>query len=101
MAEPVPPASPPPERPKSDWAKPALWAIVFAFITLNAALVLRTCRQMPGEAMDKAGQVVQQAGRALAQVASAFNQGTVRTEFISYATSISNHQRFQFATLRQ
>jgi hypothetical protein len=37
----------------------------------------------------------------LASVAAAFRQGTIRTSFVSYATTITNSQRFQFATLKQ
>ncbi len=34
-------------------------------------------------------------------VAAAFNQGTVRTEFLSRATEIAGTSRFQFSTLKQ
>ncbi len=37
----------------------------------------------------------------LRSVASAFSQGTVRTEFLSRATEIAGTSRFQFATLKQ
>ena len=78
-----------------------LWLAVFAIIGLNVALFLRTCQKLPGEAMDKAGQVISKAGQALADVASAFRRGTIKTEFTSYATTVTNQQLFQFATLRQ
>ena len=101
MAENDPPPPPKPEAPKNDWAKATLWIVIIGFIALNAAIFMRSCVNMPREAIDQTGRVIQKAGRALADVASAFNQGSVKTEFISYATSISNHQHFQFATLRQ
>ncbi len=78
-----------------------LWMVAFVVIGLNAALFLRTCQKLPGEALDKAGQVIGKAGQALADVASAFRRGTITTEFTSYATTVTNQQLFQFATLRQ
>jgi uncharacterized protein YqiB (DUF1249 family) len=41
------------------------------------------------------------AGQALATVAAAFNQGTMTTAFVSYATTVTNTLRLQVATLRQ
>src|SRR5262245_39196701 len=99
MSEPVPPvlpASPSPgsAQTKNTWAKPTLAILVVGVIGLNAALFIHSCRKAPGE-------VVEKAGRALAEVAAAFKQGRVTTEFISYATSLTNQQRLQFATLKQ
>lgn len=71
-----------------------LVVLVFA---MNAALVVRSCRSLPNEA----GKLIEKTGKALADVASAFRQGTIRTEFTSYATTITNQQLLQFATLRQ
>src|SRR5204862_4074758 len=51
--------------------------------------------------LDKTGQVIDKAGHALSNIAAAFNQKTVTTAFISYATTISNHQRLQVATVKQ
>lgn len=67
---------------------------IFGAIAINAALFVRSCHNLPGDAVEKAG-------KALAEVAAAFNQGTIRTEFFSYATTISNQQYLQFATLKQ
>jgi hypothetical protein len=41
------------------------------------------------------------ARETMASVAAAFNRGTVRTSFVSYATTLTNSQRLQFATLKQ
>ena len=103
MAENVPPSTPPPGPPPSggDWAKSTLWMVVAGFIALNLALFIHTCRRVPAEALDKAGQLIQKTGQALADVASAFKRGSVRTDFISYATTISGQQRLQVATLKQ
>jgi hypothetical protein len=68
---------------------------------VNVALFARSCRNLPGETLDKTGRMIEKAGRALADVASAFHQGTITTEFISYATTVSNQHYFQFATLKQ
>ena len=101
MADNLPSAQPPPADPPNPWPKTAIWLGVLGVIALNAALVFRSCSKLPGEVLDKAGNVVDKAGKALANVASAFNQGTIRTEFISYATSITNQHYLQFATLKQ
>lgn len=71
--------------------------LVLFVIALNVALVARTCRSLP----DEAANLIEKSGRALADVASAFRTGTIRTEFTSYATTITNQQLLQFATLRQ
>ena len=60
MADDTPP--PPPElpsvRPRNDWARATLWMVVIGIVALNAALVFRSCRNLPGEALDKTGKVV-------------------------------------------
>jgi hypothetical protein len=96
------PTPPSPEQPpRNDWAKATLWMVVVAVVALNAALFIRSCRNLPGEALDKTGRIIEKAGKALSEVASAFHRGTITTEFVSYATTISNQHYFQFATLKQ
>jgi len=56
--------------------------------------IARRAIQSTADALDKAGE-------AFATVAGAFNGGTITTSFVSYATTITNSQRFQFATLKQ
>jgi hypothetical protein len=101
MADNTPASQPPPARPPSPWPKAVLWMLVFGVIGINAGLFIRTCQKLPGEAIEKTGKLVEKAGKALADVASAFRRGTVTTEFISYATTITNQHYFQFATLKQ
>ena len=101
MAENSPPIQPPPAGPPNPWPRTAVWLAVLGIVAVNAALLFRSCRNLPGETLDKAGKVIEKAGRALADVASAFSQGTIRTEFISYATTITNQHYLQFATLKQ
>jgi len=101
VADNPPSTQPPPAAPPDPWPKNVIWLVVIGIVALNAALVFRSCRNLPGETLDKAGKVIEKAGRALADVASAFRQGTIRTEFASYATSITNQHFLQFATLKQ
>jgi hypothetical protein len=106
MADAPPPgkpsSAPSSGAPQSDWPKATLWMVVFGIIGLNIAFFIHSCRSLPGDALDRTGRVIQKAGQALSDVATAFKQGgKVKMEFMSYATSISNHQHFQFATLKQ
>jgi len=75
--------------------------VVALFVSINAFLFLKSCRDLPGETLDKTGKVIDKAGKALSNIAGAFRQRQVTTAFISYATSITNHQRLQIATLKQ
>ena len=101
MPDATPPVPPKPDQPKNDWAKATMWMVIVGFLGINGAIVFHSCRNVPGEALDKSGKLIEKAGRAMADVASAFTQGRITTEFTSYASSISNHSRLQFATLRQ
>ena len=99
--QPEPGPAPGPAEPRTNWPKAALGMTIAAVLGLNVALFLRSCMNAPGEAIDKTGKVIQKAGQALADVATAFKRGRVTTEFISYATSLTNQQHFQFALLKQ
>lgn len=94
MAEPPPPPSPPPDPAGARWARTALWLGVMLIISLNGLLVFRSCTEVPGK-------VIERTGAALEKVAAAFHRGTITTSFVSYATSLTNSLRLQFATLRQ
>ena len=63
--------------------------------------VFRSCRAVPGEMLDQTGKVISQVGKSLAEVAAAFNQGSITTTFTSYATSVNGSEFLQFATLSQ
>jgi hypothetical protein len=84
-----------------NWPRATLWMVVTLVVTVNAVLVLRSCLNAPANLAEKTGQAISKTGSALATVAAAFNRGTYTTSFVSYATSISNHQYLQFATLKQ
>jgi len=90
----APPQSPPTPTPHQTWARATVWIVVVVVLALNAVIFLKTCATVPGKAIDKAG-------NALSNIAAAFNQGTITTVFLSYATTISNQQRLQVATLKQ
>ena len=76
--------------------------MVIVFLFLAASIyVFRSLRDLPGEVIDKTGVTFEKAGHALKDIVAAFNQGTIATSFISYATSLNANHYFQFATLRQ
>jgi len=100
VAENAEPAAPTP-TPHQAWAKTTLWVLVVLIIVVNTVLFLRSCQKLPGDAIEKTGKLVRDAGRALVDVVGAFNQGRITTEFISYASSLSPTHRLQFATLKQ
>src|SRR5687767_2963331 len=102
IEQPAPqPAQPEAPAPGMNWPKATLWMVVTLIVAVNAALILRTCLNAPANLAEKTGQAISKTGSALATVAAAFNRGTYTTSFVSYATSISNHQYLQFATLKQ
>ena len=78
-----------------------MWMVIVLILVVGGVFVFKSCRNVPGDVLDKTGKVIDRAGHALASVAAAFNQGTITTSFISYATTISNQHYLQFATLRQ
>ncbi len=92
------PPAPPAEHP---WAKTAMWVGIVLILAVGMVLTLRSCLAFPERVLQKTSQSVQQAGETLATVAAAFRQGTIRTSFVSYATTLTNSQHLQFATLKQ
>lgn len=83
------------------WPKATLWMVVTLVLALNAAFILKTCINAPANLAEKTGQAISKTGSALATVAAAFNRGSYTTSFVSYATTVSNQQHLQFATLKQ
>jgi hypothetical protein len=63
--------------------------------------VFKSCRDLPGESVERGRKLVQTIGQQVQEVASAFKQGTITTTFTSYATTLSGSQYLQFATLSQ
>ena len=99
--EPEQTSAPPVAKAPMNWPRATLWMMIIFVIALNAALFLKTCRDLPGNVVDKTGKVIEKTGTALATVAAAFNRGTLTTSFVSTATTLSNHQHLLFATLKQ
>jgi hypothetical protein len=93
MAE---PSVPPPEEVKvqNPWARTVMWIAIVALFVGGGLYIFKSCVSAPGTFVGKAGQ-------ALATLAAAFNQGTVTTSFVSYATTITNYQRLQITGLKQ
>jgi len=93
--------APGPREHGSDWPRTAKW-IAIALIFVGAGIyVFKSCIELPGKVAVKSGEAVREVGRAVADVVTAFRQRTVITSFQSYATSITNQQYLQFATLKQ
>jgi hypothetical protein len=78
-----------------------MWMVIVLIVVSGAVYVFKSCRDMPGETIDKARKLANELGQEAQKVAAAFNQGTVTTTFTSYATSISGSQYLQFASLSQ
>ena len=78
-----------------------MWTAIVLILATAAVLMLHSCLALPDRAIDKTRATIEKAGQALATVAAAFRQGTIKTSFVSYGTTITNSQRFQFATLKQ
>ena len=78
-----------------------MWVAIAFILAAGGLYVFKSCRDLPGDAIERTGRVVDRAGKALADVAAAFKRGTVTTSFVSYATALSNNTYLQFATLKQ
>lgn len=91
------PARPDPPRIGTAWAV-AVTVIAVVTILVGASLyVFRSVRELPAEAARGTLKAIEE----IKQVAAAFRQGTIRTEFASYATTLTGSNYLQFATLRQ
>ncbi len=97
------PQNPPPpaDGPRSAWPKVIAIIAVVALLTGGAVFIVREMIQAPAKLVDRGRDLVQEGGKQMRSLAEAFNQGTVRTEFLSQATEVTGESRFQFATLKQ
>ena len=84
-----------------NWPKATLWMIIALVVAVNGLLVLKTCLNAPAKLAEKTGKAIGEAGNALATVAAAFKQGTIKTSMTSFGTTVSNHTYLQFATISQ
>ena len=85
---------PPRTEGANDWARTARWIGVVLILAVGGVFLLKSCIDLPVK-------VAEASGKALADVASAFKRGSITTSFVSYATSVTNQQYLQFATLKQ
>jgi len=93
-----PPERPPERPPRSTfWVWPLALVIVVAILTGSALYVFRSLRDLPGDAVDRSVEMLQE----LQTLAAAFRQGTIETRFLSYATEVRGTNHLQFATLEQ
>jgi len=86
---------------KSSWPRAVTIIATVAVLTGGALLGLRMMRDFPGAALDRGTEMLKTLGGEAAKVARAFNENTVRAEFISHAAELTGTSRFQFATLRE
>jgi hypothetical protein len=84
-----------------NWPRTTLWVGLALIFAVSTIVVFKTCINAPANLAEKTGQAIGKAGNTLATIAAAFNRGTITTSFVSYATTVSNHQHLQFATLKQ
>ena len=95
----MPDANPP--GAKSAWPRTVMIVAVFGLLTGGVLLGLRMLRDVPGAALDKGTEMIRTLGGEAAKVARAFNEKTVREEFVSHAAELEGTSRFQFATLKE
>lgn len=102
MSDDVTPENPAPTQPPSnDWARTARWIGVVLILVGAGVYIFKSCRDLPGEVVVQSGNAAREMRKTLVDVAAAFRRGTFTTSFESYATSITNQQYLQFATLKQ
>jgi hypothetical protein len=78
-----------------------MWMVTTAILAGAGIYVFKSCRDLPGDALTKTGELAKNLGQQMEKVAGAFKQGTITTTFTSYATTLSGSQYLQFATLSQ
>ena len=98
MSEPTATA---PQQRKSSWPKAVTIMVVTALVAGVVFYGLRMLREMPAAAIARSTELVGAIGGEAAKVARAFNEKTIREEFVSRATEMAGTSRFQFASLRQ
>lgn len=88
-------------RGSDSWAWPVTWMVISAMVLGGGVYVFKSCRDLPGDTLERTGKFAQTVGDQAQKVAAAFRQGTVTTTFTSYATALSGSQYLQFATFSE
>jgi hypothetical protein len=78
-----------------------MWVMITLILVTGTIVIFRSCLAFPEKAARSVDETLRKAGDAAATVAAAFRRGTITTSFVSFATTVTNTQRFQFATLKQ
>ena len=91
------PASASPRGAGASWAWPAAFVIVVLAMLGAGLYIFESLRRIPGQAMEGGRAVLGE----LRSLAAAFERGTVRNEFLTYAARTEGTTYLQFATLDQ
>jgi hypothetical protein len=94
-------SEPPPRVRKNPWPWLVAAVAMVTVLVAGAVFMAREILHAPAGLVEKTGELIDKSGARLREVAAAFQQGTLRTEFLSQATEIAGTSRFQFATLKQ
>src|SRR5438270_8444135 len=86
---------------RNPWAWPVAWMATITILVVGGLYIFKSCRDLPVETLEKSGKLAKAITKGLAEVAAAFNKGTITTTFTSYATEMSGHQYLQVAELKQ
>ncbi len=86
---------------KHPWSRAVTTIAVVCVLAGGGLIALRMMRDLPGAALDKGTEMLRTLGGEAAKVARAFNEKTVREEFVSHAAELEGTSRFQFATLKE
>jgi len=86
---------------RASWRWPITLMVIALSLLLALLYVFKSCRELPGDTLARAGKLVDRAGESARKVAAAFSRGTITTTFTSYATTLSGGQCLQFASLSQ
>ncbi len=98
---PSPEPSPAVAAPRNPWPRAIVLIAIVVVLVGGAVFIVREILRVPAGLVEKTGNLIDKGGARMRDVAAAFQQGTLRTEFLSQATELAGTSRFQFATLKQ
>jgi hypothetical protein len=103
--EPVEAGALPPGDPRSSWQHTVFWMFTLALVAASGLYMFKSCRDLPGEAVDltanKAVQIRTNLSRTLAQLAETFNHRAVTVSMNSTGTTLESMKHFQFKKVTQ